>query len=54
MRFALTDAEYAEVWAAARRAGRARGAYAAEATLALARGTVTAAGRSAVGRGGRA
>ncbi len=41
MRFALTDAEYAEVSAAARRAGLARGAYAAEATLALARGTVT-------------
>lgn len=41
VRFALTDAEYAEVSAAARQAGLARGAYAAEATLALARGTVT-------------
>ncbi len=40
VRFALTDAEYAEVSAAARQAGLARGAYAAEATLALARGTV--------------
>jgi hypothetical protein len=35
---ALTDAEYAEVSAAARQAGLARGAYAAEATLAIARG----------------
>ena len=41
VRFALTDAEYAEVSDAARQAGLARGAYAAEATLALARGTVT-------------
>jgi hypothetical protein len=41
VRFALTDAEYAEVSAAARQAGLARGAYAAEATLALARGAVT-------------
>jgi hypothetical protein len=41
VRFALTDAEYAEVLAAARQAGLARGAYAAEATLALARGAVT-------------
>jgi hypothetical protein len=40
VRFALTDAEYAEVSAAARQAGLARGAYAAEATLAVARGTV--------------
>ncbi len=38
VRFALTDAEYAEVSAAARQAGLARGAYAAEATLAIARG----------------
>ncbi len=38
VRFALTDAEYAEVSAAARQAGLARGAYAAEATLATARG----------------
>ena len=41
MRFALTDEEYAEVSAAARQAGLARGAYAAEATLAIARGAVT-------------
>ena len=41
VRFALTDEEYAEVSAAARQAGLARGAYAAEATLAVARGAVT-------------
>jgi hypothetical protein len=40
VRFALTDQEYAEVSAAARQAGLAHGAYAAEATLAVARGTV--------------
>ena len=40
VRFALTDDEYAEVSAAARQAGLARGAYAAEATLAVARGEV--------------
>jgi hypothetical protein len=40
VRFALTDQEYAEVSAAARQAGLARGAYAAEATLAVARGVV--------------
>jgi len=40
VRFALTDAEYAEVSAAATRAGLARGAYAAEATLSVARGMV--------------
>ena len=40
VRFALTDAEYAEVSAAARQAGLARGAYAAEATLATARGEI--------------
>ena len=40
VRFALTDAEYAEVSAAARQAGLARGAYAAEATLAIARGEI--------------
>jgi hypothetical protein len=40
VRFALTEEEYAEVSAAARRAGLARGAYAAEATLAVARGAV--------------
>jgi len=41
VRFALTDQEYAEVSAAARQAGLARGAYAAEAALSVARGTVT-------------
>ena len=41
VRFALTEDEYAEVSAAARQAGLARGAYAAEATLAIARGDVT-------------
>jgi hypothetical protein len=41
VRFALTEDEYAEVSAAARQAGLARGAYAAEATLSVARGTVT-------------
>jgi hypothetical protein len=41
VRFALTDQEYTEVSAAARQAGLARGAYAAEATLAVARGAVT-------------
>jgi hypothetical protein len=40
MRFSLTEAEHAEVLAAARRAGRGRAAFAAEATLAVARGTV--------------
>jgi hypothetical protein len=40
MRFSLTEDEHAEVLAAARRAGRARAAFAAEATLAVARGTV--------------
>jgi len=40
VRFALTDAEYAEVSAAAREAGLARGAYAAEAALAVARGEI--------------
>ena len=40
VRFALTNQEYAEVSAAARQAGLARGAYAAEATLAIARGVV--------------
>jgi hypothetical protein len=42
VRFALTNAEYAEVSAAARQAGLARGAYAAEATLATARGEIAA------------
>jgi hypothetical protein len=41
VRFALTDQEYAEVSAAARQAGLARGAFAAEATLAVARGVAT-------------
>ena len=50
VRFALTEEEYAEVSAAARQAGLARGAYAAEATLAVARGAVTTAGRAAAGR----
>jgi hypothetical protein len=40
MRFSLTEAEHAEVRVAASRAGRARAAFAAEATLAAARGTV--------------
>jgi hypothetical protein len=39
VRFALTDEKYAELSAAARQAGLARGAYAAEATLAIARGS---------------
>jgi hypothetical protein len=38
VRFALTDQEYAEVSAAARHAGLARGAFAAEAALSVARG----------------
>ena len=41
VRFALTESEYAEVSAAARQAGLARGAFAAEAALAVARGAVT-------------
>jgi hypothetical protein len=41
VRFDLTEAEFAEVRQAAERAGLARGAYAAEATLAAARGTAT-------------
>jgi|GEM_PF-1317877 len=40
MRFSLTEDEHAEVLAAASRAGRARAAFAAEATLAAARGTM--------------
>ena len=40
MRFSLTEDEHAEVSGAADRAGRARAAFAAEATLAVARGTV--------------
>ncbi len=38
VRFDLTDGEFAELSAAAQRAGLARGAYAAEAALAAARG----------------
>jgi ABC-type transporter Mla subunit MlaD len=38
LRFGLTDAEYGEVRAAAAEAGMAKGAYAAQATLAVARG----------------
>lgn len=41
VRFALTEDEYAELSAAARQAGLARGANAAEATLSVARGAVT-------------
>ncbi|MGD0069583.1 MAG: hypothetical protein ABSB76_39955 [Streptosporangiaceae bacterium] len=40
VRFALTDAEYAELSDAARDAGLARGAFAAEAALSVARGIV--------------
>lgn len=41
VRFDLTEAEFAELEQAAGRAGLAKGAYAAEAALAAARGTVT-------------
>jgi len=45
VRFGLSDEEFAELEAAAARAGQARGAYAAEAALAAARGeTVMTAG----------
>ncbi len=40
VRFALTDTEYAELSDAARHAGLARGAFAAEAALSVARGVV--------------
>jgi hypothetical protein len=40
MRFSLTEDEHAEVQAAAKRAGRARAAFAADAVLAAARGTM--------------
>jgi hypothetical protein len=40
MRFSLTEDEHAEVQAAARRAGRASAAFAADAVLAAARGTI--------------
>ena len=42
VRFDLTEAEFAELQQAAGRAGLAKGAYAAEAALAAATGTVTA------------
>jgi hypothetical protein len=42
VRFDLTEAEFAELQQAADRAGLAKGAYAAEAALAAATGTVTA------------
>jgi hypothetical protein len=42
VRFALTEAEFADLEMAAARAGVAKGAFAAEATLAVARGTITA------------
>ena len=41
IRFGLSDPEFAEVEDAASRAGQARGAFAAEATLARARGDIT-------------
>jgi hypothetical protein len=44
VRFDLTEAEFAELEQAASRAGLAKGAYAAEAALAAARGRVTAPG----------
>ena len=45
VRFGLSDEEFAELEAAAARAGQARGAFAAEAALAAARGeTILAAG----------
>jgi len=43
VRFGLSDGEFAEMEAAAARAGLARGAFAAEAALAAARGTITVA-----------
>jgi hypothetical protein len=43
IRFGLSDLEFAEVEDAAALAGQARGAFAAEATLALARGEITVA-----------
>jgi len=44
VRFDLTEAEFAELEQAASRAGLAKGAYAAEAAMAAARGRVTAPG----------
>ena len=46
VRFGLTEAESAELEQAAGRAGLAKGAFAAEAALAAARGTATAPGAS--------
>jgi hypothetical protein len=43
IRFGLSDGEFAEVEETAARAGQARGAFAAEATLAAARGEFTVA-----------
>ena len=43
VRFGLSDGEFAELEEAAARAGQARGAFAAEAALAAARGTITVA-----------
>src|SRR5215831_16641850 len=45
VQFSLTEEEFEEVSAAATRAGLARGAFAAEVTLAAARGTQAAPGR---------
>jgi hypothetical protein len=44
VRFGLSDGEFAELEEAAARAGLARGAFAAEAALAAARGQITVAG----------
>jgi hypothetical protein len=43
VRFALTEAEFTDLEMAAARAGIAKGAFAAEAALAVARGTIAAA-----------
>jgi hypothetical protein len=43
VRFALTEAEFTDLESAAARAGIAKGAFAAEAALAVARGTIAAA-----------
>lgn len=49
VRFDLSEAEYAELAAAAAGVGLARGAFAAKATLAAVRGSSTPAGRPAIG-----
>lgn len=49
VRFDLSEAEYAELAAAADAAGLARGAFAAKATLAAVRGSSTPAGAPAAG-----